>query len=166
MGHSQFAVYCIDTSSLVALWHWHPIRANSGVWERLDELIEQHRLVAPRIVLEEIHRQDDALLVWARSRKQKLFARTSPEMVRLTKQIVNRFDGLVDKDQPFNSADPFVVALALQEPESRALFGKEVIVVTEEKYAPGRPRIPHVCEAYGLKYLTIHQMFLFEGWSF
>jgi hypothetical protein len=87
-------------------------------------------------------------------------------MVRLVKQILKRFDGLVDKDQPFNSADPFVIALALQEHERRGLFRKEVVVVTEEKYAPGRFRIPHVCEGYHLRYLTIHQMFLFEGWNF
>lgn len=166
MARGEFSLYCIDTSSLVGLWRWHPISANPGVWERLDELIQEHRLVAPRLVLEEVHRQDDALLEWARRRKQTLFRRTSAEMVRLVKDILKRFEGLVDKDQPFDSADPFVVALALQEPESRRLFRRDVVVVTEEKYAPGRPRIPHVCEAYGLKYLTIHQMFLFEGWSF
>ena len=116
--------------------------------------------------MEEIQRQDDALLEWARSHKQKLFRQTSPEMVRLVKEILRRFEELVNTDQPFESADPFVVALALQEPESRGLFRRDVVVVTEEKYAPGRPRIPHVCEAYGLRYLTIHQTFLFEGWSF
>ena len=51
--------------------------------------------------------------------------------------------------------------------ESRSdLYAPNVIVLTEEKYAPGKHRIPHVCQARGLKYLTLHQMFLFEGWDF
>ena len=62
------------------------------------------------------------------------------------------------------AADPFVVALAVEEGSNTS--GEKVIVVTEEQYAPGRPRIPHVCQHYDLKYLTVHQSFLFEGLSF
>jgi len=93
-----------------------------------------------------------------------MFKRTSRELVELAQRIVNRFPGLVDPDQPSEDADAFLLALAIQ--ESRTVYQQTVYVVNEEKYAPGRTRIPHVCEAYGLKYLTIHQLFLFEGWNF
>lgn len=163
MGHGEFTIYCIDTSSLVNLRLWRPRKRYRKVWQRLDELIRQDSLIAPKQVLEELHGRDDALLEWARSNKS-MFKETSRELVSLVQEIVNRFRGLVDPDQPTKDADPFVVALAIQ--ESRTVYRQNVYVVTEEKYAPGRPRIPHVCDAYGLKYLTIHQLFLFEGWNF
>jgi hypothetical protein len=133
------------------------------VWDRLDELIEHQRLMAPKQVLEELQGQDDYLLRWARKRK-RMFARTSLELVRRVQKIVNEFPRFVDPSQPIRAADPFVVALAID--RSKGLLGDEICVVTEEKYGLGRPRIPHVCEAYGLKYLTVHQVFVFEGWSF
>jgi len=158
---SEDTIYCIDTSSLVNLRLWRPRKRYREVWERLDELIGQGRLIAPKEVLEELHDRDDALLRWARKRKP-MFRAISRELATRVQDIVNRFPGLVDPDQPTRNADPYVVALAIQ--QSKLVYQPTVCVVTEEKYAPGKIRIPHVCEAYGLKYLTIHQMFLFEGW--
>ena len=161
-----FGLYCIDTSSLVDLWRWRPPKQHKKVWAQIDDLIDQKRLVAPKMVLEELARQDDDLLRWARERKRGLFRRTTQGLVTLAHRIINDFPRLVDPDQPFDSADPFIVALATLEAKSRALFSKEVVVITEEKYAPGSHRIPEVCASYGLKYLTVHQMFLFERWTF
>jgi len=160
---TELTVYCIDTSSLVNLRLWWSRTRNQLVWQRVDDLIRQDRLIAPKQVLEELHDRDDTLLRWARSRK-RMFKRSSQELVELVQEVVRKFPDLVDADQPTKDADPFVVALAIR--ESRQVFQQNVYVVTEEKYAPGRTRIPHVCQAYGLKYLTIHQLFVFEDWSF
>lgn len=166
MGQSESAIYCIDTSSLVNLRLWRPKRRHAEVWARLDELIREHRLIAPKAVLEEIHERDDALLVWARQHKP-MFKTASQDLVRLVQGILGRFPEFIDQDQVTRNADAFVIGLAIRESRTdRPLLRQSVYVVTEEKYAPGRPRIPHVCEAYGLKYLTIHQVFLFEGWHF
>src|SRR5262249_4389961 len=157
------SIYCIDTSSLVNLRKWRPGRQHAESWQCLEELIEADRLIAPKAILEELEQLDDTLLKWVRKHK-RMFRRTSRELVGRAQEILQRFPNLVDPDQPRASADPFVVALAIQE-RSSELYAPELFVVTEEKYAPGRPRIPHVCEAYQIKYLTIHQMFLFEGWT-
>jgi hypothetical protein len=48
-------------------------------------------------------------------------------------------------------------------------LGQRCVVVTNEKFTPsGRPRIPHVCAApkYLLPYLSIHQVYVSEGWAF
>jgi hypothetical protein len=119
--------------------------------------------MAPKEVLEELQDVDDALLKWAGKRKQQLFRRTSRALVNRVQTILKRFPALVDPAQPTRNADPFVVALALE--EKNKTLGEEVYVVTEEKYRPGKTRISHVCEGFRLKYLTIHQMFLFEGWE-
>ena len=166
MAPGESTVYCIDTSSLVNLHKWRPSHRHPEVWDRLEQLIDEHRLVAPRAVLRELHKVNDVLLAWARSHK-RMFKPESQDLVKAAQRIVRRFPGLVDPDQFSQSADAFVVALATQVHSGR-LFPKkeEVIVITEERYGQERPRIPNVCEAYHLKYLTIHQLFLFERWSF
>jgi hypothetical protein len=160
---TENTVYCIDTSSLVDLKSWRPFKRYPEVWERLDGLIRHGRIIAPRQVLEELQNVDDVLLRWARRRKQQLLRRTTRALVDRVQSIVKRFPGLIDPGQPTRNADPFVVALALE--ERNKTLGQELVVITEEKYRPGKTRIPHVCEAYRLKYLTIHQLFLFEGWE-
>src|SRR5262249_17528730 len=144
-------VYCIDTSSLVNLRKWRPRSRFPDPWKRLDELIEDKRLIAPAAVMDELKEVDDALLNWSRKRKA-MFRRNWKELVEYAQQILADFPGLVDPDDPTNQADPFVVALAMRESRSE-LYPPTVIVLTEEKYSPGKHRIPHVCQARGLKYL-------------
>lgn len=79
-----------------------------------------------------------------------------------SKAIVKRFPDLVEVNAAQGNADPFVVALALEE----STLIEKMIIVTDEKFVPGRTRIPHVCQAFGLRYLTVHQLFVFEGWPF
>lgn len=156
--------YCIDTSSLVNLQRWRPSTTHPKVWRHLASLIDGGRLIAPRAVHGELGDRDDVLMRWAR-RHKAMFKRHTQEIVRRVRTIVRRFPDLVDVNATEDAADPFVVALAEEESSALPLIEK-VIVVTDEKFAPGRARIPHVCQAAGLRYLTIHQLFLFEGGSF
>jgi hypothetical protein len=117
---------------------WRPAKRYPEPWDRLDDLIEDSRLIAPDEVLHELHGRDDPLLKWARERK-KMFRRTSRDIVHRVQEILAKF-ALVDPDQPRTSADPFVIALAVKVQKSGGLFPTEVTVVTEEKYAPGRPQ--------------------------
>jgi Domain of unknown function (DUF4411) len=158
----RFDRYCIDTSSFINLHLWRPARQHPEPWRHLGTLVEQDRLIAPRAVLEELAARDDALVKWARRHKE-LFKRPTRDLVSRVQEILRRFPDLVDPNATGRSADPFVVALAVE--ESSNTLVEKVTVVTEEKYAPGRPRIPHVCQAYDIKYLTLHQMFVFEGWQ-
>lgn len=160
-------VYIIDTSSLVTLHQWRPPRNNRVVWENLDRLINDGRLIAPHEVYEELTAGEDALSRWAKRRKKEggLFRKTTRQHAGIAKEIIHRFPDFVERDRPDTQADPFVVALARHESESQLGFQQNV-VVTEEKFTPtGRPRIPHVCAAYGLRYLSIHQMYVSEGWA-
>jgi hypothetical protein len=156
--------YCIDTSSLVNLQRWRPSTTHPKVWRHLASLIDGDRLIAPRAVRGELADRDDILLTWAR-RHKTMFKRHTPEIVRRVRTIVRRFPDLVDLNATEDAADPFVIALAEEESSALPLIEK-VIVVTDEKFAPGRTRIPHVCQAVSLRYLTVHQLFLFEGWPF
>jgi hypothetical protein len=70
--------------------------------------------MAPRAVLGELGGREDVLLTWARAHKS-MFKRNTPEVVRRVSSIVKRYPDLVDANAAEGSADPFVVALALQE---------------------------------------------------
>jgi hypothetical protein len=161
-------LYIVDASSLIGLYNWRPPKRHRPVWEKLDNLISNDRLISPEEVYEEIRAGTDALATWAlrRKRRGQLFKRTTQQVARIAKQIVARYRDFVEIDRPVPQADPFVVALAVFESE-HTTFAQKCVVLTEEKWASsGRPRIPHVCEAYKLPYMTIHQMYVSEGWTF
>ncbi len=165
-GHN---LYIIDTSSLIGLHKWRPPSKNRpvSVWEKLDTLIDSKRLISPQEVYEELRAGKDAVARWAARRKKnsQLFTKTTRQMVGIAKQIIHRFPDFVEIDRPVPQADPFVMALAIF--ESRQTLGQRCVVVSEEKYTPtGRPRIPHICEAYKLQYMSIHQAYVTEGWTF
>jgi Domain of unknown function (DUF4411) len=135
---------------------------------KLDTLIDSDRLISPYEVYEELRAGKDAVARWAVRRKKSghLFKKTSAQHVRIAKQIIANFAGFVEYDRPVPQADPFVIALAEFEAKKTTL-GQKCVVITEEKYTPtGRPRIPHVCEKYKLPYMTIHRMYVSEGWTF
>lgn len=130
----------------------------------LEELIDQERLIAPRDVLQEVSRRDDTLRAWIQAHK-KMFKRNNAELVTTAQMMLKRFPGLVDSEAPTQTqADPFVVALAYVTAQN--LLQVRCAVVTEEIYKPNCTRIPHVCEAYKLPYLTVHQLFVEEKWDF
>jgi hypothetical protein len=58
--------YCIDTCALIDLWRRHyPPDVFPGLWEDIERLVNQGRLIAPREVLEELRGVDDEILEWA-----------------------------------------------------------------------------------------------------
>ncbi len=157
-------VYCIDTSSFVNLRKWRPRTRHRATWERLEELISADRVIAPEAVFEELKRRDDELTRWAKEHRS-MFKVHTHDHVRIVREILNDFPDLIDENQAGAEADPFVIALAYHEAHS-ALLREECIVVTEETYRPGRSKIPHVCQAYKLQYLNLHQMFMGEKQPF
>ena len=161
-------VYIIDTSSLVTLHQWRPAAKNQPIWKNLDTLIRADRLLAPVEVYEELRAGNDALSRWAlKRRKSGVFRPTTRQHVGIAKGIIHAFPEFVERDRPTPQADPFVVALAIH--ESRSLVSpaeQQIVVVTEEKFTPtGRPRMPHICAARGVRYMSIHQMYVNEGWT-
>lgn len=61
--------YSIDTSALMDGWlRYYPPEVFERLWERMDELIDEGRLLAVDEVLREIEQKDDSLLAWAKER--------------------------------------------------------------------------------------------------
>lgn len=161
-------LYIIDASSLIVLARHRPAIRHARIWQRLDELIRNERLISPEEVYVELKQGSDALLEWAKKYKKenRLFRKTTRQLAGVARQLISKHPNLVDIDRPIAQADPFVIALAIAE-SKRDMFLPPCTVVTEEKFNyTGNPKLPNVCGHCKMPYLTIHQMFIKEGWTF
>lgn len=106
------AVYCIDTSAFIDAY---TRRLQPAVfktfWIRMDEMIDEGRVVAPKQVLEELNEIHDDVYAWAKAR-ERIFVQPDMYQNIEAKNIVIAFKNLARKDPTKNYADPFVIALA------------------------------------------------------
>jgi len=90
----------------------------------------------------------------------------SGNQVVLVSNIIKIFPGLIDASNEKDQADPWLVALVLEEKSKLTLFipEKEYFIVSEEKI--GSPhKIPAVCEHFGIKHLSLKDFFKYNGWQ-
>jgi len=158
--------YIIDTSSLIELNKHNPMDVYPGIWERMEQLINDNRLIAPKEVLNEIKQIDDDLSDWSKMQR-KMFIEPTNRQIEIVRNILEIYPSLMDIDRKYD-ADPWVIALAIElirNPQQR-LFPIKGVVVTEEKLRGNRIRIPFVCKKYAVEFMDIIGMFRAEGWKF
>jgi len=158
--------YSIDTSALIDLTRLYPRVTFLGLWERIEVMVVDRRIIAPGEVLAELERKDDELVRWAKGQTQ-LFVPWSSELVEAAQEVIQRFPGLVDPNKTIPDADPFVIAAALvasKEPPADIFLGpvKWAVVATER--SPHGVRIPTVCSELGLDCLDLRSLFARENW--
>lgn len=158
--------YIIDTSSLVELNKHNPMDVYQSVWKKMEQLIKNGRLLAPKEVFHEISSIDDQLKEWSKT-QDKLFVEPTLKQIELVTEILQKYPSLIDIERK-HDADPWVIALTIELSTSpqKTLFAVKRIVVTEEKIRGKRVRIPFVCNDYGIGSLDIIGMFREEGWKF
>lgn len=162
-------IYCVDTSALVTIQRIYRLSKLAGVWEFLDALANDGRLAAPREVLAELKvGQDDELYQWAK-KHTGIFRQLTPEQWQVGKDIVNdpKYKRFIDQDKEIPEADPFVIALAVEEQKQTRLIPEKWIIVTDESYATigKKPRIPDVCRdpRYNVECISTRDWFEREG---
>jgi hypothetical protein len=158
-------VYCTDASSLLKLKQDFRRSVFPTLWGKVEKLIQDGRLIAANEVLEEI-KKDDVIGPWAKKHK-KMFRGLEQKQVELATEVAARFPELAKAGKFGPAADPFVVALARAEGQasSGSLLSppSQCVVVTEER---GPNKIPGACKYYGVKCLTLIELFEQEGWQF
>ncbi len=150
--------YCLDTSSLLEAWRRsYPPTVFAGLWDRLDELIHDGRLWSSVEVLRELEKRDDDVYEWA-SERSSIFLPIDDGIQQAVLKVLESHPRLMGARANRNHADPFVIATATD---------KELAVVTEENNGKQeKPRIPDVCEHYGLPCSKVLAMIQQEGWVF
>lgn len=136
-------VYVFDSNVFISLQRGQPRDIYPVVWNKIDELIEKGVVISSKEVYEELSLGDDALVEWANSKKD-MFLPSEVVIQEKVREILLSHRGLVEGGKKMNSADPFVIAIAME---------RNGIVVTEEKPSNNNdvPKIPDVCVAYGIK---------------
>lgn len=137
------AKYVFDTNVFIGLQRRQPKDIYPSVWNKLSDLMEQGIVISSREVFDELSLGDDDLAEWAKSRKECFLPSEIPIQERVRK-ILTEYRGLVEGGKKRNNADPFVIALAHE--NGCTLVSEEVRSNNE-----AAPKIPNVCEAYGIK---------------
>lgn len=158
--------YIIDTSSLIELNKHNPMDVYPGVWEKIEQLINSNRLVAPKEVFNEIKQTDDSLSAWSKT-QSKMFIEPTLRQIEIVKDLLDKYPSLIKIDRR-HDADPWIIALAIElitDPQQSLVTIKR-IVVTEEKLRGNKIKIPFVCEKFTIESIDIIDMFRVEGWKF
>lgn len=152
-------MYVIDTSALLDGWvRYYPPDVFPSLWSFLEEMIKAGELLSPDEVLFELAQKDDEIHKWAKA-NSAMFVPLDEDIQNATQEILIQFPRLVGAMKDRNRADPFVIALAKI---------KAAIVVTGERSSGTRerPRIPNVCDQFGIGHRTLLQLIRDKGWTF
>lgn len=150
--------YSIDTSALIDLKPY-PEDIFGNLWKKLEELINQNLLVAPKEVLAELKKRDDIITEWARNNSKMFVSLDLVQMNEVT-MILREFPRLIDANKVTADADPFVIALAKS---------RKWAVITSEKprrSPDARPKIPDVCGHFNIECHSLFDFFRKIGWKF
>ncbi len=153
------ARYCLDTSALLEGWaRYYPPDVFPSLWARLDELISSGDVVCPDEVLVELEKKDDELAVWI-TRREKLVQPLTAELQLSVREILERFPRLVDSLKLRSQADPFVIGLA-------RITGSTVVSQEQASRSESKPKIPDVCDYFGIRCILLVDFIREQRWNF
>jgi hypothetical protein len=162
-------IYCFDTSALVTMHRYYPIRVIPDLWNNLEELFKAKRVRSHEFVYDEIvppQGVKDALATIV-SKYKVCFQAITKKQGQLVPQILAHFPHLIDPYSKKDQADPWIVAMVIELMEETSLFGKDsefVIVSTESETSPNK--IPAVCKHYNVRHMNLFEFFEDNGWAF
>ena len=153
-------IYCLDTSSAIEWFvRTYPPSILPNLPERMETLVAEGRLRAPRAVLDELSRIDDDCCKWAKA-QTGLFLEESAAVQGIVRQLMATHQNPAKPQKGISGADPFVIAMAKAE-------GAHWVVIADEH--PGtleNRKIPFVCNAEKVRCITFQRMMIEEGWQF
>lgn len=128
------------------------------VWDGIEQMVAEGTVRAVDEVKYELNRKDDGASRWSK-RCKRFFLPLDHDIQRATVEILAEHPRLlgVGGSGPRNAADPFVVALA------QARGG--TVVTQETPRNISKPRIPDVCDAVGIPWMTLPQFVNAQGWT-
>jgi len=164
-------IYIIDTSSLIEMKERYPKKNFPTLWNKVEKLIQDERLITHIEVKKEIEKGDDELKEWIKKKNiKKMFIKPDKNQIEKVQEILKKYPFLAKADKPEEpNADPWLIALAIvkKEKEIRLVIGKRnnYIIVTEESSRKIH-RIPRVCKEIGIECIKFIELVKREGWVF
>lgn len=155
-----FNKYCVDSCVLIDLWHrLYPPVTFPSLWTNFNKLIEVGEIISTIEVYNELEPQADELSVWIKQHKS-MFIDLDQDQIKILRDIYNKFPDMVSKGSK-TGADAFLVALAKV---------KVLTVITSEQKvtnpSPKDPKVPNLCEMYGVTCINLVEFFKEKNWKF
>lgn len=150
--------YCIHTSALLDGWHDLP-KDNFGVWDKIEQLIEEKRLITPYYVLNEIKRRDDELYHWCKN--TNIDCNPTEKTTRILKEVLKEFpDFTPKKSQKADWSDPWVISMSIEH--------NCVIISHQNKKMKNENKcyIPDICDERNIECYSILDLIKAENWRF
>ena len=155
------AIYFVDTNEWINLNRHYPKEVFSGLWENIENLISEGRILSPNEVLDEIKRGHDELVEWCRTHRT-MFLNTD-KLIGQVQKILKEHPTLVNPNARYESADPYLIALAASYKDN--ILGQSPIIVTDENVNK-TSRIPYAARDNGVQTCKLVEMVQREGWKF
>lgn len=149
--------YVVDTCALIDLFRRYPANTFGRLWNKLEQIAREGRMVCPGQVLVELRRKDDEAAKWLEDRRGLIVRREGADVWGEAQRIANANPGLVNPSRIGPQADPFVIALA------KRLHW--IVLTSERTKGFGAVNIPSVCKREAVRCLDLLQFFTREGWQ-
>lgn len=155
-------LYCIDTSSLINLKRFYPRKSLPALWDLLEQLATEGRLIAPHEVRRELDQVDDEMKGWAKT-QSGIFVPIDAEQGQALKEVQTLFPGISAPAKLGPHADPWCVALCLV----RTRAGEDIYLINEEKDTATRSdKIPYVARCFKVQWGRVLDVPSLEGLQF
>jgi hypothetical protein len=167
MDQKDRLIFCLDTSAFVDI-NRHLAKLIPQLYPELDKLFNSGLLISHEIVFEEIttrSKRPDSLSKWIQP-KRAFFRDISLQQTLLVADIVQQFPTLIHYNKEKDDADPWLIALILEQKSRPDLFAglqDFAIVSTESVFIPNH--LPAVCKRYSIKHYDLPEFFSANGWS-
>jgi len=156
---SKDEIFLIDSNTLVAPnQQYYPFDMAPGFWDQMKECIETGRIIIASIVFDEVKAGSDDLSKWIDQFKSMTFDHKDKDIVIAIGEILDFLrnspkysSAAVLSWSDIKIADPWLIAIAKT---------YEYTVVTFEKSSnsPNKPKIPDICDHFGVKYCDLFKM--------
>lgn len=157
------SVYVIDTSSLIELNQHYPQDTFSGLWDKLEALVQNDRMIAPKEVLREISPgKSPDLHGWCKN-NAKMFIENNREILMYVAEIMANHAQLVPINKSGPVADPFIIALARSRKNN--LTNSKIVIVTQEAVG-SKYKIPFVSRTFEITCVKLMELIRQENWKF
>jgi len=154
--------YCIDTSSIVALKRTYPRKSLGPLWDLLERLADDGRLIAPHEVLRELNQVEDEMKAWAKTHSG-IFVPIDTDQANALKEIQVEFPGVSASAKQGPHADPWCLALSLV----RTRSGDDLHLISEEKDTITKSdKIPYVARHFKIQPARVLEVPSLEGLEF
>jgi hypothetical protein len=150
------AEYCIDTNVIVSFLsdsddEYYGSGVFSAHWDRIEGLINEGRIIAPRQVETELQRQADRIPmmpVWLKRHHHMFRDIETDQQLDFAKRLVNTHFAYARNENYLGDLE--VISLA-------ATFGLTVITLETKQQVSGHrhPKIPNVCAEFGVRCMSV-----------